>query len=127
MEKNFDILVAAKKWCKENGHDGFYCTVSGESCGCTVDDLCPCGVEDSLYNGDCAGGKLAHGKFFDANGVPCDSAIVPHDYEENNNRKTGDLLYALNQMYETGDLVPEKITDAIINGHLPHIIIERTK
>lgn len=80
MKKYFDIIEAAEKWCEENGHDGFYCTVSGESCGCTVNDLCPCGVEESLYNGDCAGGKKVIGEFIDQNGEKCNCAIVPHEF-----------------------------------------------
>ena len=80
MKKQFDIIEVAKKWCDENGHDGFYCKLHGESCSCSVDDLCPCGNEASLYNGDCAGGKKFVGTFKDMDGQACDFAIAPHDW-----------------------------------------------
>jgi hypothetical protein len=81
MKKYFDIIEAAKKWCIENGHDGFYCTTSGVACGCFVDDLCPCGCEESLYNGYCAGGKKYVGNFIDMDGNECKFAIAPHDWK----------------------------------------------
>lgn len=80
MKTQFDIIEAAKKWCSENGHDGFYYAGNGDPCGCHVDDLAPCGCEQSLYNGDCKGGKLVKGEFIDGNGEHCDEAIVPHDW-----------------------------------------------
>lgn len=46
MKTQFNIYEAAKKWCAENGHDGFYYAGgAGDQCGCRVDDLCPCGYE----------------------------------------------------------------------------------
>lgn len=78
----FDLESAIKRWCLENGHDGFYFTgVGGDPCGCKIGELAPCCESENITNGICNGGKLISETFIDANGNECDWAIVPHDFD----------------------------------------------
>lgn len=77
-ESIFDIRESIKKWCEENGHDGFFCALhDGDSCGCKIDDLAPCDELDNIINGSCIGGKIAE-PFIDADGYEYSWAIVCH-------------------------------------------------
>lgn len=82
-ETIFDIKAAIKQWCREQGHDGFYCTdLEDETCGCSVEDLASCGADGmflGIVGGICRGGKRVKKKFVDSDGNECDWVIVPHD------------------------------------------------
>lgn len=84
MKTKFDLQEAIEKWCKENGHDGFYCNVRHcDPCGCKIGDIAPCGANENIIDGDCVGGRLSTAPFADADGNKCDWSIQPHEKGKN--------------------------------------------
>lgn len=79
MRTKFDLQKAIEKWCKENGHDGFYLNDRNrDPCGCRIGDIAICGVADNIFDGDCVGGKMSTEPFIDDNDNECDWSIQPH-------------------------------------------------
>ena len=69
------------EWCKENNFDGFYS--DDGPCGCSVDNLAPCGMIELICGGECVAARKGEGGP-DADGNWCEYSLCPVEKEETN-------------------------------------------
>jgi hypothetical protein len=68
-ENMLNVEQILKKWLKDNGYDGLYCS----GCGCSINDLAPCGM---IYIMDCHPGYKGPGNSQEG----WDFTIGPEDF-----------------------------------------------